>query len=50
MWSTHGERRTMNNEEYKEAERLLYLIYDGGYGKDYAVEALLKLIKKEKKQ
>ena len=40
----------MNEEEYIEAERLLDIIYNNGYGKGYAVEALLKLIKKEREQ
>ena len=40
----------MNEEEYKEANRLLDLIYNNGYGKDYAVETLLILITKETEQ
>jgi len=42
--------RTMNEEEYKEAERLLDIIYNNGYGKNWAVEELLRLIKKEREQ
>ena len=38
----------MNEEEFQDAERLLNLIYNGGYGKGWAVEELLKLILKEK--
>ena len=40
----------MSEDEYIEACRLLDIIYNNGYGKEYAITVLLMLINKEREQ